>query len=225
MRNPAAAATKLMELAPRQRRSLESHERLVQAAERLMATTGSSQFTLADVCRESGLSVGGIYRRFEDKDALIRAVQQRLNARMEQEFTQFEATILADGSGLEQQLSLLVTGLTDLLKRHAPSIKAMVEASWTDPVVAKHGFEAYEAHSKRFKTLLLRHRRRIAVRDPEHAAEFCFSCIYELVVSHLGIGRQASEVNRSWPRLVEDLQRLCIAYLAGSGTREQERRP
>jgi AcrR family transcriptional regulator len=201
---------------PARKRSRASHDRLVQAAERLIANTGTSSFTLADVCFESGLSVSRVSRRVENKRALTRAVQERLYARLDEKFAEIEAQMGDDdAAGFERHVRALVGSLADLLKRDASSIKAMIEASWNDPVVARCGFEVYRAHCERFKTLLLRQRQWITHADPEHAAEFCFSCVFEMVASHFGFGRRVSSARCDWSQLMEDLHKLCIAYLTG----------
>ena len=50
----------------------EVRDRIVAAASRVFGQKGYHNSTIADVCRESGLSVGAIYTYFPSKDALFR---------------------------------------------------------------------------------------------------------------------------------------------------------
>jgi AcrR family transcriptional regulator len=198
---------------PLQKRSRETQEGILRSTEQLMSRLGSSEFTLADVSRESGVSVGGIYRRFAGKDALVAAVQQRVYRQLDIEALQIEAGVARQADSLETRASLLVAGTANMLKRHAPMIKAIVEASWSNVIVAREGVRVYRAHAQRFKAQLLRYRRSIRHENPEHAVDFCFSCVYELVASYFGFGRRVATDESRWAQLVLDLQRLCLAFL------------
>lgn len=200
-------------MAPKQRRSRESHERILATAERLLRTSGTGQLTLATVSRTAGVSVGGIYRRFKDREALIRAVQERLNQQMSDEYRALEREVIAQTDSLETRVAMLVAALANHLRRHIPLIKAVVEASRSDPVVAARGREVFRTHLKRFSALVLEFRRAIAHPDPDLATRFCFSNVYELVASHFGVGGRTADTHERWSILVANLQRLCIAFL------------
>jgi len=63
----------------RQDRSRDTHERLVEAAERLLARGHSwVSITVAELVKEAGASVGAFYNRFHDKDALLHVLQIEL---------------------------------------------------------------------------------------------------------------------------------------------------
>jgi AcrR family transcriptional regulator len=62
---------------PQQERSRESLRRLLNAAESVFDKYGLEGATLPRIAREAGLSPASVYRRFRDKDALIRAVFSR----------------------------------------------------------------------------------------------------------------------------------------------------
>ncbi|MGA8873211.1 MAG: helix-turn-helix domain-containing protein [Candidatus Acidiferrales bacterium] len=63
--------------APKQARSRRSLRRLLDAAESVFDKYGLEGATLPRIAREAGLSPASVYRRFRDKDALIRAVFTR----------------------------------------------------------------------------------------------------------------------------------------------------
>jgi len=208
---------------PRQLRSARTEERLLRAAEGLLSRTGTATFSLAALAREAGVSVGGLYRRFPGKGAILVAVQIRIYRKLDREYSTVERAALRADDTLAARLDILVAGIAGLLKRHASAIKAIVEASWAHPVVGRLGLQELAAHRQRFKALLLRHAAEIGHDNPAHALEFCYACIYELVASHFGFGRRVPSERRRWPAFVAELQTLCLAYLTAS-TRAPRRR-
>src|SRR5262245_12310227 len=62
---------------PQQARSQQTLERLLEAAEELLSERGPDGFTVQEVARRAGSSVGSFYSRFPDKEALLRCLFQR----------------------------------------------------------------------------------------------------------------------------------------------------
>lgn len=62
---------------PQQARSQKTLERLLDAAEELIAEHGVGSVTVSEVVRRAGSSVGAFYARFTDKDALLATLHQR----------------------------------------------------------------------------------------------------------------------------------------------------
>jgi AcrR family transcriptional regulator len=61
----------------KQARGRETLERLLAAAEELLERDGLDAATVPAIAVRAGVSVGTVYKRFPDKDALLRAVYQR----------------------------------------------------------------------------------------------------------------------------------------------------
>lgn len=62
---------------PRQSRSRETLDRLLEAGARLLGEKGFAAMTIADVAGAAGCSVGSFYERFKDKDALLQALHEQ----------------------------------------------------------------------------------------------------------------------------------------------------
>ncbi|MER5948452.1 helix-turn-helix domain-containing protein [Streptomyces sp. NPDC001904] len=69
---------------PQQARSAATLARVLQAAEEIAASAGLEEMTIAGVADRAGVSVGTIYRRFEDKEQLINALSERMLDRREE---------------------------------------------------------------------------------------------------------------------------------------------
>src|SRR5579871_4788684 len=75
---------------PRQRRSRESFERVLDAAARLLEENGFEGFTVQEVASRSGVSVGAIYERFGSKESLLRVVHARTMEALETAVAEIE---------------------------------------------------------------------------------------------------------------------------------------
>jgi AcrR family transcriptional regulator len=60
--------------APKQARSQQSMRRLIDAARQILNEDGLEAATIPRIAERAGLSVGSVYRRFPDKDALLREI-------------------------------------------------------------------------------------------------------------------------------------------------------
>ncbi len=65
------------EATPRERRRHETAERILDAAMELMSEGGYENFTIARLAKELDCAVGGLYRYFAGKDAILAALQHR----------------------------------------------------------------------------------------------------------------------------------------------------
>jgi AcrR family transcriptional regulator len=61
-------------LPARQARSRATRERLLAAGEKMFAEKGYDGAKLSDIAEDAGVSVGAVYFRFKDKDALFQAI-------------------------------------------------------------------------------------------------------------------------------------------------------
>ncbi|WP_434599000.1 TetR/AcrR family transcriptional regulator [Streptomyces sp. A5-4] len=68
---------------PRQARSAATLARVLLAAEEIASSSGLDEMTITGVAERAGVSVGTIYRRFEDKEQLITALTERMLERRE----------------------------------------------------------------------------------------------------------------------------------------------
>ena len=69
---------------PRQARSAATLARVLQAAEEIASSSGLEEMTITGVAGRAGVSVGTIYRRFDDKEQLITALTERMLERREE---------------------------------------------------------------------------------------------------------------------------------------------
>jgi AcrR family transcriptional regulator len=76
---------------PRQARSRERVQRVLDTAEQLLVRDGSQALTTTALAREAGISVGSLYQWFPDVDAVLRGLVERYSAEFQQVAAQFAA--------------------------------------------------------------------------------------------------------------------------------------
>ena len=120
----------------------EVRDRIVNAAVRVFSDKGFHSATIADVCRESGLSVGAIYTYFSSKEELFRQSCDLIATRGLDELAErmVHATTTAERMAIEIELYIETideytgaTGQISLLQAWAeaerePSVRAMLAA-------------------------------------------------------------------------------------------------
>ncbi len=62
---------------PKQARSVKTEQKLLDALEKLLANKSFTDLTVAELAREAGVTTGAIYRRFVDKEDVLRSAFQR----------------------------------------------------------------------------------------------------------------------------------------------------
>ena len=202
---------------PQQRRSQESLERILDAAETLIRERGFEQMTIAEVVLRSGSSVGSLYARFRDKIALLRAVQVRYHARVED-------AIAAEFSGdhpqaerLEEAARLAITVLCDYLLHEPGLFRAFILQAVFDPGVQAQ-VRRPTPGDQRVAVVLLQHRGEIRHPDPELAARWFYSICMAFLRERITFGA-AAELSGGFAdeSFRAELTRTALGYLLAEG--------
>ena len=114
---------------PLQKRSRESLRRMLDAAEVVVAKYGIKGATLPRIAAQARITPTNVYRRFRNKDALIRAVFQRLTDRSSAEVnSQFDPETVRP-IGLIQFSRNVIAGMVSGYRANAALSRAAVEYS------------------------------------------------------------------------------------------------
>ena len=109
------------DLAPRQRRSALTQERLLDALEALLDERVFEQISIQDIAAAAGVAVGTVYRRFRNKEALLPALYRRLDRHYDDwAQTVWNGHDAADGEDLRALLLRLVAAHVSFYRRNAP---------------------------------------------------------------------------------------------------------
>jgi AcrR family transcriptional regulator len=190
-------------------------ERILKTAETLIRTKGYEALTVAEVVRRSNTSIGTFYARFEDKTALLHAVQERFHGREEMQIRDESAKVDWSALSLEDTVRKLVEIKQAATDGNDRLIEAFVVYGATDPVLRERGYR-YKAQVESLEVeILMSHAAQIGHSDPESAAR---------VASRLWQAAQEENVQRSrsgvaladsvyGDLLIRKLPEVIIAYL------------
>lgn len=200
--------------APKQGRSRQSFDRIIEATIDLLRERPYDQITLAEICQRAGVSTGALYGRVTGKDELLRAVQVRFFERFDQRFTDEAARIAAEAHGLAQVVPAVVAGMGNLLKEEASVLRSFMLRGATDPIIGAAGSKSANENHAKFSRLVAACAAEIRHPDPARAIEAAMLLIYATQARFLGLDSFGGKgVGSGWHELLEDLGDMMLAYL------------
>lgn len=156
----------------KQERSIRSLERLVTAAETVLGRDGWNAFTMSSVAEEAGISIGGIYRRFESKEHLLRAIKDHVLARADTDQQNIAETARARNLG--EAIAHYVLNRIASLRGYSSIMRQVFEGQQNDSVMEERGRKSINVGMRVFRSVLAPHRAEIRHKDPELAIETAF---------------------------------------------------
>jgi AcrR family transcriptional regulator len=159
-------------LPAKQERSRKSLERLLDAAEEVLRAHGLEGATVPRIASKAGLSPGAIYRRFPDKDALMREVVLRYHGRIaEKSRENLGRAELWQGTSLRQKAYMVILSTIATHKLHARLLRPLYQIAQRHPDFAfrRRAFQLEMGNFRQVVKLFLQHRDEIHHPDPELA--------------------------------------------------------
>ena len=192
--------------APRQPRSAQTVEAIVEAAARILESGGLAAFNTNAVAERAGVSVGSLYQYFPGKDALIGALSRRERALLAAEIA--AASAGTDGLPLETVLRRLVRAA--LRRQLARPVLARI----LDFEEQRLGLEPGDAAASggiaaALGSVLRRHRRRLRRLRLDEAVPDLMAMARALIDA--AAARGAIDARRLEDRIV----RAALGYLGG----------
>jgi AcrR family transcriptional regulator len=198
---------------PLQRRSQESLERVLSAGFEVLKEQGFDGFTLHEVSRRAGVSIGSIYSRVPSREALIMAIYERV-----MEWSDERAAIERDASRYDlaprERIELLVQDMATAMLGHADTLRVFMRQAPLNQEVWNRGSEKSKATAAIFSEAVLERREDIRHPNPEAAVDMAWRMVYTLVarwITHgpnFESGRPLSE-----EEMVREVGRAVADYL------------
>jgi AcrR family transcriptional regulator len=160
--------------APRQARSRQTLAKLLDAAEAVLAEEGLEGATVPAIAGRAGLSVGVVYRRFPDKDALMRAVFARFFERRREENAAKLAPELWAGVPPERAVELLIRGIVAGYRQNRRLLGALLRYAEGHPDAGfrRRADEMNASTLEQVARLVLERRERVGHPAPGPAVRF-----------------------------------------------------
>jgi AcrR family transcriptional regulator len=194
---------------PKQARSEKTLQRLLDAAEALIAEKGHRAVSIPDIARRAKSSVGGFYARFRDKNELLRALEERhfleLSERVER---------LADATRWTDEptsaiVETAVSELVSITREKRPLIAAFLANALDDPVLLEGGLRFRRSVEERLNALFLQRREQITHPDPPLAIDLAIQTAFAIMQQHVLL----EETHAAGHTLTDDELRREIATL------------
>lgn len=199
---------------PKQARSRHTLHRLLSAAEALLEHGGLNAATVPAIAKAAGVSVGVVYRRFPDKDALMRAVyEQFFTTTGNQNLMRLESL-----RGLELPFETLarrtIAGMTEGYLRKKGLLRALRRYAQTHPDLEfrRKAQEMNRATMYAITALLLSHREKIRHPHPELAIEFGLVAVAS-ILQNVILEEEPLHRLPMTEHLHDELVRLFLRYL------------
>lgn len=195
--------------APRQERSQATVEAILAATARVLVRDGFEHASTNRIAAVAGVSVGSLYQYFPNKQALVRALYDRLLADAER--VRPEALRDDDGAPRASLDDVIAAAARWHLAMRAREPRLHAElAAHASEIVGPGSLRAYDRmHDALVGARLERHRDEIGVRDLDLAA-FLVSTVLE-AVAHAAATRRPELLDDD--ALAHELTRLLLLYL------------
>jgi AcrR family transcriptional regulator len=210
---------------PRQARSRESLRRMLDAAEIVLVKYGPEGATLPRIAKQARLSPASVYRRFRDKEALMRAVFRRFG---EQTRTTTKAEFDPESVrqiSIERFSRKVIHGMVAGFRANAALSRAALLYAERHPradFVRKAGDSEARSFQQMVDTFLI-WRDEIRHPDPEHAVRFGFlvvACVLKDLIVFDRMRVMSRVVRVDDEVLKEELTRAFLRYLGIDHARE-----
>lgn len=161
---------------PQQARSQQSLRRMLDAAELVIAKYGVEGATLPRIAKQARVAPTNVYRRFRNKEALVRAVFHRLTDRSSAEADAKFDPELVRSLGLVQFSQNVIVGMIEGYRANAALSRAAVQYSqkhWNLDFIQKARAAEARSFDRMVETFLI-WRDQIKHPDPAYAVRFAF---------------------------------------------------
>lgn len=203
---------------PRQTRSQETLNRILDAAERILDEKSFSETTVAEIMERAGVTVGAFYRRFADKDTLLYLLDERFFGELRARGDELLAEERWRGASIGDVLTAFTNGAVDVYTASRGLVRSLFLRARVDAVIQATARRLNEHFIERLRTVLSDASRRdeISHEDPSRAIALGF-------MMFVGALRETTVFGETWPdhqalvgnSLREELARLYLSYLCG----------
>lgn len=200
---------------PRQARSRATLDRLLGAAQELLAEERFDAATVHEIVRRAGSSVGAFYSRFPDKDAFVQCFDERCFAFAQALWETFFNSAAWRGSSLEEALCSLVRVMVEKSRLHKPGLRALAlyHRGRPDAAFQERVSRVNEYMLEQVRERILQAGRFRSRANPAAVVDLGLvmvsSAVREIILFDKGYGAE----RLSDEQLIQELTRALLAYL------------
>jgi AcrR family transcriptional regulator len=202
----------------KQHRSLQTFERLLSAAEELLAERPFDAISVSDICVRAGHSVGAFYRRFESRDGLLQVLHERYTERA----IHLQSTALSparfEGIPLGAMLEQVITEIVQVTRQNTNFLLATAHLAISDQTVASREGRIHAEFQACMTRLILLRVESIGHPRPRAAAVFCALQLRAVLFYRLELvqSMQLASDDMTDREFIAELTAASMAYLSGA---------
>lgn len=190
-----------------QDRAKRSYQALLDAAERLFGRDGYDEVGTPQIAAEAGVSVGTLYRYFDDKKAVFLEIVRRYLLRAYHETIDQLTPARFAGKARHETIDETVRILFEYVEQQPRLNRVFMEMSLRDPDVAKLRVDFEAAACQRLAQLVAAICPREVIPDPEATAWVLHAAALECAAGMAGAGRPppmaAARVRKALTAMIE----------------------
>ena len=199
---------------PQQARSIESTNRMLDAAESLMREGGPRAITIEAVIERSETSMGSFYARFESREGLFQALHERfLNFVIEDDlFQQLEGAIAQPD--LTSAVHAFISRLYVMQQKHRDASAFFMIFNNSDSIMREQGSEISRAFAELLHRLVKAHIAEVSHSNLRVASDFATMLIVGIALE--GLIHEPGELTgraRSTKQIIDSTSQAVVAYL------------
>lgn len=198
---------------PQQSRSQETLDRILDAAEQVLAEKAFGEATLAEIMERAGVTVGAFYRRYPDKNALLRHLDERFFAEMLAKGEALFDPVRWPGATARQIIDAFVIEAVEVYSTRRGLLRSLFLRARTDTVLQASALQVNVKFIQKLHSLLMPRRDEMSHPDPERAIELGFMMM-------IGSLRELVVFGEIWPAppshnpaLAAEVARMYCGYL------------
>src|ERR1700761_2215095 len=195
-------ATERWSLPASQARSRATRERLLEAAESVFADKGYDGAKISDIAEEAGCSVGAVYFRFKDKDALFFAIAESY---VDEARAGLLALLSVEAASPDHVIRTFVAAAAASFRRHRGLFRAIVERGLDHQLAMKTIFGFRDELAATLEKALH------GKNEPGIQVRVMTQMIYGFLIAGVLNPSAPTQINDA--RAVEGLADACVAYL------------
>ena len=202
---------------PKQQRSREAWNRVLDAGVAILEDGGYDAFTIAAVCERAAVAPPAIYARTTSKDALFLAVYEHGIGRLRAEQGVFADPDRWAGLPPAGLVRAAVAEMVGISLRHQRFLRAVVLISAAHPEVQRRGSRYSQELGRGFTEVVLQAADAITHPDPQAAIRSCFGTVFSTSIIRVAYGpgfATPSPVDDD--AFVADLGETAVRYLLAS---------
>lgn len=187
---------------------------MLEAGLAILKESGFEGFTLQEVSRRAGVSVGAIYSRAPSREALILAIHERAMADLDVKEDQLRSDSSRAGLSPRELVELLVSDLANVMLGEAEMLRVFMRQAPFNNEIWRHGSASATDASRIFSESLLAHRDKLGHPDPELAVDVAFRMVFCTISRRITHGDTFESARRiSDEQLVAELSLAVADYL------------